>query len=67
MTWESAQAGNRASKTRRDLQWWDTEPELHAVTSDVHKMRDPIFFFFFFNSIFSLFIPNEKGVLILDR
>ena len=22
-----AQAGNRAGKTRHDLQWWDTEPE----------------------------------------
>ena len=29
----SAQAGNRASKTRRYLQWWDSDLECIAVTS----------------------------------
>ncbi len=29
-TWESAQAGNRASKTRRYLQWWDSKPEQNG-------------------------------------
>ena len=35
MTWESVQAGNRASKTRRCLQWGDSRPEWHAMTSAV--------------------------------
>ena len=32
MTWVSAWAGNRASKTGRYLQWWETTPEWHAVS-----------------------------------
>ena len=33
MTRGSAQAGNRASKTGRYLQWLENRPEWHAVTS----------------------------------
>jgi hypothetical protein len=33
MTRESPQAGNRARKTGRYLQWWDTRSECNAVTS----------------------------------
>ena len=33
MTWESAQAGNRAGKTRRYLQWLDTESERGVATA----------------------------------
>jgi len=39
MTRASAQAGNRASKTGRYLQWWDTGPEWNAVTSAVCKVH----------------------------
>jgi hypothetical protein len=31
MTWGLAQAGNRASKTKRYLQWWENKPEQNAV------------------------------------
>ena len=30
-----AQAGSRASKTRRYLQWWDTEPERGVAMTSV--------------------------------
>ena len=33
MSWVSAQAGNRASKTRHYLQWWDSNSEQDAMTS----------------------------------
>ena len=33
MTRGSAQAGNRAGKTERYLQWLESRPEWHAVTS----------------------------------
>ena len=35
MTWGLAQAGNRAGRTGRYLQWWENEPEWNAVTSDL--------------------------------
>ena len=38
MTRGPAQAGNRASKTGRYLQWWDTGPECTAVTPGVCKV-----------------------------
>ena len=31
MTWELVQAGNRASKTGRYLQWWENKQEQDAV------------------------------------
>ena len=40
MTRGPAQAGNRASRTGRYLQWWDTGPECNAVTPAVCKVRD---------------------------
>ena len=33
MTWETAQAGNRASKTGRYLQWWESVAEQGVVSS----------------------------------
>ena len=38
MTRGPVQAGNRASKTGRYLQWWDTGPECTAVTPGVCKV-----------------------------
>ena len=35
MSRESAQAGNRASKTGHCLQWWENKPEWCAVSSGV--------------------------------
>ena len=35
MTWAPVQAGNRASKTERHPQWWESWPERWAVTSGV--------------------------------
>ena len=43
MTWGPAQAGNRASKTGRYLQWWDNEPEYNAVISAGCKVHHYIF------------------------
>jgi hypothetical protein len=40
MTWGLAQAGNRASKTGRYLQWWENKPEWRAMTSDVCNSRN---------------------------
>ena len=40
MTRGPAQAGNRASRTGRYLQWWDTGPECNAVTPAVCKVHD---------------------------
>ena len=37
MTWGSAQAGNRAGKTMRCLQWQESGPECLAVTAVVDK------------------------------
>jgi len=39
MTRAPAQAGNRASKTGRYLQWWDTEPECNAKASVKCKLH----------------------------
>ena len=44
MIWVSAQAGNRAGKTGRYLQWWDTRPECNAVTSTECKVHNSTFF-----------------------
>ena len=38
-TWGTAEAGNRASKTGRYLQWWDNEPECLAMTSGECKVH----------------------------
>ena len=43
MTRGSAQAGNRAGKTGRYLQWWDTGPECNAVTSAECKVHNSTF------------------------
>ena len=40
MTWGLAQAGNRAGRTGRYLQWWDSEPEWNAVTSALQNPYD---------------------------
>ena len=40
MTWGLAQAGNRASKTGRYLQWWENRPEWDAMTSAVRNSRN---------------------------
>ena len=38
MTWELAQAGNRASKTRHYLQWWVNKSEQDAATSALQNL-----------------------------
>ena len=40
MTWGSAQAGDRTSKTERCLQWWDSRPEWSADASGADNLRD---------------------------
>ena len=40
MTWGSAQAGDRTSKTERCLQWWDSRPEWGADASGADNLRD---------------------------
>ena len=40
MTWEQAQAGNRASQTVRYLQWWENRSEWDAVTSAMDKWHN---------------------------
>ena len=40
MTWGLAQAGNRAGRTGRYLQWWESEPEWNAVTSALQNPYD---------------------------
>ena len=44
MTWGLAQAGNRASKTGRYLQWWENRPEWGAMTSAVRNSRNSAHF-----------------------
>ena len=44
MTWGLAQAGNRASKTRRYLQWWDSEPEQDVMTSVLQNVHNSTLF-----------------------
>ena len=44
MTWGLAQAGNRASKTGRYLQWWDSEPEQNVMTSELQNLHNSILF-----------------------
>ena len=36
VTWGSAQAGDRTSKTERCLQWWDSKPDAAAPTDACH-------------------------------
>jgi len=38
-TWGTAEAGNRASKTGRYLEWWDNGPECLAMTSGECKVH----------------------------
>ena len=45
MTRGSAQAGDRASKTGRYLQWWEHESEWHAVISAVDNWCNSTHFF----------------------
>ena len=45
MTWGLAQAGNRAGRTGRYLQWWDRGPEWDAVTSALQNPHDTASFF----------------------
>jgi len=40
MTRESAQAGNRASKTEHHLQWLESNPEWDAVTPAAGKRHN---------------------------
>lgn len=47
MTRGSAQAGNRASKTERYLQWLENSPEWNAVTSAMDKLYNTSQFFVF--------------------
>jgi hypothetical protein len=46
MTWGLAQAGNRAGRTGRYLQWWDRGPEWNAVTSALQSPHDTVSFSF---------------------
>ena len=43
MTWAPAQAGNRASKTRPYLRWWDSKSEQDVVTSTTQHMGHSTF------------------------
>jgi hypothetical protein len=43
-TWGTAQAGNRAGKTRHYLQWWESKPEQDVETSGLQNLDDCIFF-----------------------
>ena len=45
MTRETAQAGNRASRTEHYLQWWENSPEWNAETSAVDKRHNSSFSF----------------------
>ncbi len=47
MTRGSAQAGNRAGKTARYLQWQENRPEWLAVTSAVDNWHNSTFYWFF--------------------
>ena len=40
MTWGLAQAGNRAGRTGRYLQWWEHGPEWNAVTPGLQNLHD---------------------------
>jgi len=44
MSWGLAQAGDRAGKTGRYLQWWENKPEWVAVTSGAGSWHDSTFF-----------------------
>ena len=44
MTWAPAQAGNRASKTRPYLRWWDSKSEQDVVTSTTQHMGHSTFY-----------------------
>ena len=44
MTQGSAQAGDRASKTGRHLQWWDSEPEQNATPAVLQNLRDTVLY-----------------------
>ena len=49
-SWGSAQAGNRASKTGRYLQWWDSVAEQSAVASAEQNLH---------HSTLSIFLPSK--------
>jgi len=42
MNWGTAQAGNRASKTSRYLQWWENNPEQDAVSSALQNLHNSV-------------------------
>ena len=55
---ELAQAGNRAGKTGRYLQWWDSVAEQTAaapVTQKLYNHHLPIYSFFLFLTFFFFF------------
>ena len=45
MTWGSAQAGDRASKTRRYLQWRGHKPEQDAVASALQNLHNSVCYY----------------------
>ena len=45
MTWELVQAGNRASKTGRCLQWSENKSEQVAVSSDQQNLHNSTLLF----------------------
>jgi len=58
MTWGLVQAGNRASKTGRYLQWWENRPEWQAVTSTVRNSSHSIRFHTFTPGRDTLGVPT---------
>ena len=45
MNWGTAQAGNRASKTSRYLQWWENNPEQDAVSSALQNLHNSVCYY----------------------
>ena len=54
MTWAPAQAGNRASKTRPYLRWWDSKSEQDVVTSATQHIGHSTFYY-------SLLLSGSQG------
>ena len=63
MTWGLAQAGNRAGRTGRYLQWWEHGPEWNAVTPGLQNPHDSASFLpFWLNYAFRFaFLCLAKG------
>ena len=59
MTWGLAQAGNRAGRTGRYLQWWEREPEWDAVTSALQNPHDALSFLPIFISQGHKILPSS--------